>query len=127
MILADEPIASLDQESSHRALAAHATLNREDRATVLVSLHQIDFAWRYCPRSVALKEGRVVFDGPTHSLTPELLRHVYGSSACWPVEGTSAPQAALVPPALHDARNTQHGALSLFDHHCDPARAGCLN
>ena len=68
VILADEPIASLDPESSHRVLAALATLNREDGATVLVSLHQIDYAWRYCPRSVALKDGRVVFDGPTHEL-----------------------------------------------------------
>jgi phosphonate transport system ATP-binding protein len=127
VILADEPIASLDPESSHRVLASLAALNREDGTTVLVSLHQIDFAWRYCPRSVALKEGRVVYDGPTHSLTPELLRHVYGGGANWPGDGESAAHAALALPALPEFHYAHHGALPLFDQHCDPARAGCLN
>ncbi len=127
VILADEPIASLDPESSHRVLAALATLNREDGATVLVSLHQIDFAWRYCPRSVALKEGRVVFDGPTHGLTPELLRHVYGSSANWCEDGgqmSSNVPMLSTPSEFHDLKL---GVSPFFDHLGDPARAGCLN
>jgi phosphonate transport system ATP-binding protein len=127
VILADEPIASLDPESSHRVLAALATLNREDGATVLVSLHQIDYAWRYCPRSVALKDGCVVFDGPTHNLTPELLRHVYGSCASWPGDSESAARAALAHPGLPELHDTHHGVLPIFDHLGDPARAGCLN
>ncbi len=127
VILADEPIASLDPESSHRVMAALATLNREDGATVLVSLHQIDYAWRYCPRSVALKDGRVVFDGPTHDLTPDLLRNVYGSCVNWCGDGASTPRATQAHPALPEFHGARHGAPPIFDPPGDPAGAGCLN
>jgi phosphonate transport system ATP-binding protein len=56
-------------------------INREDRCTVIVSLHQVDMALKYCARVVALYEGRVVFDGPSRSLTPGLLRELYGVHA----------------------------------------------
>jgi phosphonate transport system ATP-binding protein len=79
LILADEPIASLDPQSATLVMEALRSLNREDTLTVVVSLHQIDFAFRYCPRSIALKDGRVIYDGPTRDLTVELLREVYGS------------------------------------------------
>ncbi|MHB8835839.1 MAG: phosphonate ABC transporter ATP-binding protein [Candidatus Methylomirabilia bacterium] len=79
VILADEPIASLDPESSHRVLESLAGLNAGDGVTVLVSLHQIEYAFRYCPRTVALKDGLVVYDGPTKGLTQERLRSVYGA------------------------------------------------
>ena len=58
-----------------------ARINREDGTTVVVSLHQVEFAVRYCPRAIALKSGRVVFDGPSRQLTPELLRELYGADA----------------------------------------------
>jgi phosphonate transport system ATP-binding protein len=79
LILADEPIASLDPQSATLVMEALRSLNREDLLTVVVSLHQIDFAFRYCPRSIALKDGQVIYDGPTRDLTVELLREVYGS------------------------------------------------
>ena len=78
IILADEPIASLDPESSRNVMESLAQLNHEDGVTVLVSLHQIDFAMRYCPRSIALKEGEVVYDGPTGQLTVAKLQDIYG-------------------------------------------------
>jgi phosphonate transport system ATP-binding protein len=53
-------------------------LNREDGLTVIVTLHQVDYALRYCPRSVALKDGRVVYDGPSTGLTQALLVDIYG-------------------------------------------------
>ena len=80
IILADEPIASLDPESSRQVMESLSQLNREDGVTVLVSLHQIDFATRYCPRSVALKDGAVVFDGPSDQLTPAKLQEIYGQN-----------------------------------------------
>jgi phosphonate transport system ATP-binding protein len=79
LILADEPIASLDPQSATLVMEALRSLNREDLLTVVVSLHQIDFAFRYCPRAIALKDGQVIYDGPTRDLTVELLREVYGS------------------------------------------------
>ena len=58
-----------------------ADLNREDRTTILVSLHQVEFAQRFCPRTVALSHGRVVYDGPTAALTPDMLLALYGADA----------------------------------------------
>ena len=79
IILADEPIASLDPESARKVMASLAQLNSEDGVTVLVSLHQIAFARRYCPRVVALKEGLVVYDGASADLTGERLHTIYGA------------------------------------------------
>jgi phosphonate transport system ATP-binding protein len=81
VILADEPIASLDPESSRRVMDLLARVNREDGCTVLVSLHQVNVALKYCPRTIALHQGRVVYDGPSAALTPALLRDLYGADA----------------------------------------------
>jgi phosphonate transport system ATP-binding protein len=81
IVLADEPIASLDPESSRKVMEILARINREDRCTVLVSLHQVNVALKYCPRTVALSHGRVVYDGPSAALTPALLRDLYGAEA----------------------------------------------
>ncbi|HYG89591.1 MAG TPA: phosphonate ABC transporter ATP-binding protein [Azospirillum sp.] len=81
IILADEPIASLDPVSSRNVMETLARINAEDGVTVVVSLHQVDFAIRYCPRTIALKKGVVVYDGPSAALTPPLLRDLYGSQA----------------------------------------------
>lgn len=81
VVLADEPIASLDPESSRKVMEILARINREDGCTVIVSLHQVDIAMKYCPRVVALNQGQVVFDGPSSALTPALLRDLYGVQA----------------------------------------------
>ena len=78
LILADEPIASLDPESSRRVMEILSEINRKDRCTVIVSLHQVEIAVKYCPRVVALRQGRVVYDGASHALTPQLLCELYG-------------------------------------------------
>jgi len=78
MILADEPIASLDPESSGRVMKLLARINRERGVTVLVSLHQVEYAFACCPRTIALRDGRVVYDGPTAELTTDRLRQLYG-------------------------------------------------
>ena len=80
IILADEPIASLDPESSRKVMNLLQEMNQTHKCTVLVSLHQVEFATRYCPRTIALNAGRVVYDGPSSALTPELLAKLYGSS-----------------------------------------------
>jgi phosphonate transport system ATP-binding protein len=81
LVLADEPIASLDPESSRKVMEILAQIQREDGRTVIVSLHQVDMAIRYCPRVVALNQGRIVYDGPSATLTPDLLRSLYGVKA----------------------------------------------
>jgi phosphonate transport system ATP-binding protein len=78
MILADEPVASLDPVSARRVMDILRELNQSDGMTVVVTLHQVDYALRYCDRVVALKAGRIIYDGPTSRLGREVLADVYG-------------------------------------------------
>ena len=92
VILADEPIASLDPESSRRVMQTLADLNREDGITVVVSLHQVEIALAFCRRIVALREGCVVFDGGPEALTPALLATLYGAAAA---AGDGSPNVVM--------------------------------
>ncbi|MGG2397301.1 phosphonate ABC transporter ATP-binding protein [Pseudomonas sp. SH1-B] len=78
VILADEPIASLDPESARKVMEILADINRRDGKTVVVTLHQVDYAVRYCQRAVALKGGRIHFDGSTEGFNPDFLNDLYG-------------------------------------------------
>jgi phosphonate transport system ATP-binding protein len=112
IILADEPIASLDPESSRRVMEILARINAEDGTTVVVSLHQVDFATRYCSRAIALKAGSVVYDGPSAALTPDLLRSLYGTQAD---ELTAARGSAMSSAAFitgHDGLSSAVAAAS---------------
>jgi phosphonate transport system ATP-binding protein len=81
LLIADEPIASLDPRSARRVMDILADMNRRDRITILVSLHQVEYALKYCPRAIALQAGEVVYDGPSCELTPELLNSIYGAES----------------------------------------------
>src|SRR5262249_1927081 len=80
-IIADEPIASLDPGAARRVMDILADLNRRDGITVLVSLHQVEYALRYCARTLALRAGRIAYDGPSCALTPEFLSDIYGAES----------------------------------------------
>jgi phosphonate transport system ATP-binding protein len=81
IIIADEPIASLDPKSAKRVMDILAELNRTQDITLLVSLHQVDYARAYFDRVVAMRGGEIVFDGPAAKLTPDFLTELYGASA----------------------------------------------
>jgi len=78
IILADEPIASLDPVSSRNVMEILTRIHLEDRRTVVVSLHQVDYALRYCERIVALKHGEIVYDGSSKDVSVEMLHDIYG-------------------------------------------------
>lgn len=80
IILADEPIASLDPRSAREVMEILARINAEDGRTVLITLHQVEVARRFCPRAIALKEGRLYFDGPTDDLTDSRLESLYANA-----------------------------------------------
>jgi phosphonate transport system ATP-binding protein len=80
LILADEPIASLDPRNAQVVMDALRRINREDGLTVLCNLHHLDTARAYCDRIVAMRDGRFVFDGPPDALTAQKVREVYGVS-----------------------------------------------
>jgi phosphonate transport system ATP-binding protein len=77
IMLADEPIASLDPGNATRVMNALRNINREDGITVLVNLHTLDTARRYCDRIVGMRAGQVLFDGPPGALTPAVARDLY--------------------------------------------------
>ena len=81
IILADEPIASLDPESARKVMELLGELNRQNGITVITSLHQVQMVRRYFPRAVALKNGEILFDGDTAELDENRLNELYGSAA----------------------------------------------
>lgn len=81
IILADEPIASLDPESARKVMELLSELNQQNGITVITSLHQVQMVQQYFPRAVALKNGEVLFDGPTEALDKNRLNELYGSAA----------------------------------------------
>ncbi|MCO6453046.1 MAG: phosphonate ABC transporter ATP-binding protein [Caldilineales bacterium] len=81
LMLADEPVASLDPVLAHSILQYLELLNREDKITVLCSLHFLDLVHRYATRVVGLKDGELVFEGKPSELTAERFKEVYGEEA----------------------------------------------
>lgn len=81
ILLADEPVSSLDPESARRVMDLLHHLNRSQGMTLVVSLHNVTMARRYCDRIIALRAGELVFDGPPLELDDTKLRFLYGSSS----------------------------------------------
>src|SRR6201999_2233168 len=78
IVLADEPIASMDPLNAKIVMDALADINRRDGITVLTNLHTLDTARSYCRRIIGMAAGRIVFDGTPESLTDAALRDIYG-------------------------------------------------
>lgn len=81
MILADEPVASLDPVLAHSIMRYLEKINEEADVTVLCSLHFLDLVHRYADRVVALNEGRVVFQGLPEEIDDEKFKEIYGREA----------------------------------------------
>jgi phosphonate transport system ATP-binding protein len=81
LMLADEPVASLDPVLAHSILQYLELLNQQDGITVLCSLHFLDLVHRYATRVIGLKAGELVFDGLPSELTRERFKEVYGEEA----------------------------------------------
>jgi phosphonate transport system ATP-binding protein len=95
VVLADEPVASLDPHISSEVLALIARQAKARNATVLCSLHQVDLAFQFADRIVALSDGRIAFDGPPSQLSPAWLRAIYGANI--PAQTNTAPERCRVP------------------------------
>ncbi len=80
LLLADEPIASLDPSNAKSVMDALADLNHRDGITVICNLHTLDMARVYCRRIIGMAAGRIVFDGPPDTLTTTALRAIYGET-----------------------------------------------
>ena len=99
LVLADEPIASLDPRNTRIVMDALQRINRHYGITVICNLHSLDLAKSYCDRLVGMAQGRVVFDGPPAALTDDAARELYGIEAGDVVDShTPLPQPAPVLP-----------------------------
>lgn len=84
MILADEPVASLDPVLAHSILSNLEKLNQEDKITIICSLHYLDLVQRYASRVIGLRLGEIVYEGTKAQimkLTDEEFKEIYGEEA----------------------------------------------
>ena len=79
MILADEPIASLDPLSAEIVMKSLREIHDRDQLTVICNLHTLDTARTYCSRIIGMRAGEMVFDGPASELTSDVAREIYGA------------------------------------------------
>ncbi|KGP74382.1 phosphonate ABC transporter ATP-binding protein [Pontibacillus yanchengensis] len=78
IILADEPVASLDPPTSHQVMTYLKEVNREDKITTIVNLHFIDMAMEYADRIIGMRDGEIVFDGPVSEVNEGTFEDIYG-------------------------------------------------
>ena len=116
VLLADEPIASLDPLNARVVMDALKDINENDGITVIVNLHTLDTARAYCERIIGMSEGRVVFDGAAEYLDPEAIATIYGTDTALDESLTSTalpPAAAAAAPAFGHTASTSLQPLVL--------------
>ena len=102
IILADEPIASLDPRNAEQIMQILHDINRQENKLVLVNLHSVDMARRFCDRIIGLRLGQVVFDGPVDALDDRAVAAIYDG-----VRGDAA-----MPDSVNPNLEERHDPLS---------------
>jgi phosphonate transport system ATP-binding protein len=107
ILLADEPVASLDPPTAHQVMRDLKRLSREENLLTLVNLHFIDMAQEYADRVIGLRAGEVVYDGPARGMTEASFEAIYNRrirpddlrGASEEIEGSLVPkETAVVSP-----------------------------
>lgn len=80
LILADEPVSSLDPVTSETVMNDFKRLNQENGRTIVINIHSVDLARRYASRIIGMRAGEIVFDGPASAATDEKLNEIYGKA-----------------------------------------------
>ena len=81
IILADEPVASLDPITAKQVMSDFVSINKEYNISILLNIHHVDLALKYCDRVIGVRAGEIVFDGPASQITNEQLDAVYNGTA----------------------------------------------
>ncbi len=97
IILADEPIASLDPMNAQIVMDTLRRIHDEDGRMIVCNLHTLDTARRYCDRIIGMRAGRVVFDGQPEDLTTSAAREIYGADETFSEASTSTSIETLEP------------------------------
>lgn len=98
LLLADEPVASLDPTSAKKVMDVLFGLTQDLGMTLIVSLHQISIAQTYCQRALGMRKGQLIFDGLTADLSPQKLQSLYGADAQEIVTDAYTTTETLSPP-----------------------------
>jgi len=106
VILADEPIASLDPLNAQVVMDALRRIHEQDRRMVICNLHTLDTARTYCDRVIGMRQGRIVFDGPATDLTADVARSIYGADDRFSEAATSTNVDVLEREAQPTLRPT---------------------
>ena len=109
VVLADEPIASLDPMNAQLVMDDLRRIHDEDGRMVICNLHTLDTARRYCDRVIGMRAGRVVFDGTPAQLTTGVARDIYGADASFSEATTSTAIAPLETPVQRAVRKVEAG------------------
>jgi len=121
VILADEPIASLDPRNAKIVMDSLQRINEEQGITVITNLHTLDTARNYCERIIGMAAGRVVFDGPPEALTTNVARELYGADGLAEAFSESMTSTSLEDVAPRKRRKSVHLAP-----HPQPTEAAVL-
>jgi phosphonate transport system ATP-binding protein len=78
IILADEPVASLDPITANQIMRDFEKINKEENITILVNMHHVDLALKYANRVIGINGGEIIYDGPASNVTEDLLKKIYG-------------------------------------------------
>jgi len=78
VILADEPVASLDPITANQIMKDFKRINQSENITVIANMHHVDMALKYADRVIGINKGEIVFDGPSSEVNEELLKKIYG-------------------------------------------------
>ena len=78
IILADEPVASLDPITANQIMKDFERINKTENITILVNMHHVDLALKYATRVIGIHQGEIVYDGDTNSVTEDILKKIYG-------------------------------------------------
>ena len=80
IILADEPVASLDPIMARQVMKDFVRINKDYNITILLNIHHVDLALQYCDRVIGVREGQIVFDGPAGTITQDQIDEVYNGT-----------------------------------------------
>ena len=78
LILADEPVASLDPITANQIMSDFERINQTEKITILVNMHHVDLALKYASRVIGINKGEIVYDGGTDDVTEDILKTIYG-------------------------------------------------
>jgi phosphonate transport system ATP-binding protein len=107
IVLADEPIASLDPMNAQVVMDDLRRIHEEDGRTVIANLHTLDTARRYCDRVIGMLHGRIVFDGSPEQLTTAVARDIYGADAGFSEASTSTAIETVERPGVAALREAE--------------------